>query len=120
MPPQGERSARRQRSRHQLLTLIRERGSITRNDLGALTGLSRSAIAEGVQSLIADHLVVEEGRETVGGSATRGRPAALLTPFLRAGLVAGIDFGHAHVSVAVAGTDGRVFVEHRMSVNVDH
>jgi len=119
VPPEGERSARRQRSRHQLLTLIRERGSITRNDLGALTGLSRSAIAEGVASLIADHLVVEEGTQTVAGNAARGRPAALLAPSQRAGLVAGIDFGHAHVSVAVAGTDGSVLVEHRESVNVD-
>lgn len=119
MPPQNERSARRQRSRQQLLTLIRERGSITRNDLGRLTGLSRSAIAEGVQTLIRDHLVVEEGTETVGSSSGRGRPAALLTPCRPDGLVAGIDFGHAHVSVAVAGTDGSVLVEHRKSVNVD-
>ena len=119
MAPQSERSARRQRSRHQLLNLIRERGSITRNDLGRLTGLSRSAIAEGVQGLIRDNLVVEEGTETIGSSSVRGRPAALLAPCRPAGLVAGIDFGHAHVSVAVAGTDGSVLVEHRESVNVD-
>ena len=119
MAPQSERSARRQRSRHQLLNLIRERGSITRNDLGRLTGLSRSAIAEGVQGLIRDNLVVEEGTQTIGSSSVRGRPAALLAPCRPAGLVAGIDFGHAHVSVAVAGTDGSVLVEHRESVNVD-
>ncbi|MHB8186416.1 MAG: ROK family protein [Dermatophilaceae bacterium] len=119
MAPQSERSARRQRSRHQLLNLIRERGSITRNDLGHLTGLSRSAVAEGVQGLIRDNLVVEEGTETIGSSSVRGRPAALLAPCRPAGLVAGIDFGHAHVSVAVAGTDGSVLVEHRESVNVD-
>ncbi|MHB1473750.1 MAG: ROK family protein [Dermatophilaceae bacterium] len=119
MAPQSERSARRERSRHQLLNLIRERGSITRNDLGHLTGLSRSAVAEGVQGLIRDNLVVEEGTETIGSSSVRGRPAALLAPCRPAGLVAGIDFGHAHVSVAVAGTDGSVLVEHRESVNVD-
>lgn len=119
MSPQDERSARRERSRKQLLSLIRERGGISRNDLGRLTGLSRSAIAEGVQVLIREQLVLEEGTEATGSRSTRGRPAALLTPRRRDGLVAGIDFGHAHVSVAVAGTDGNVLVEHRMAVNVD-
>jgi predicted NBD/HSP70 family sugar kinase len=119
MTPQNERSPRRQRSRRQLLSLIRERGSITRNDLGRLTGLSRSAVAEGVQELISDHLVIEEGTETVGTRSGRGRPATLLTSSQPAGLVAGIDFGHAHVSVAVAGLDGSVVVEHRESLNVD-
>jgi len=42
-----------------------------------------------------------------------------LAPCRPDGLVAGIDFGHAHVSVAVAGTDGSVLVEHRESVSVD-
>jgi len=118
MPPQDERSARRERSRKQLLSLIHERGSISRNDLARLTGLSRSAIAEGVQGLIREQLVLEVGTEATGNS-TPGRPAALLTPRRRDGLVAGIDFGHAHVSVAVARTDGSVLVEHRMAVNVD-
>ena len=119
MSPDDERSARRQRSRHQLLSLIRERGSITRNDLGRLTGLSRSAVADGVQELMRGHLVVEQGTETVGTRSGRGRPATLLTPCQPEGLVAGIDFGHAHVSVAVARLDGNVVIEHRKSLNVD-
>ena len=118
MSPEGKGSARRQRSRRQLLSLVQERGSITRDEMGRITGLSRSAIAEGVQGLIRDGLVVEESTQTVGRSPARGRPAGLLTPSRPAGLVAGIDFGHAHVSAAVAGTDGSVRVEHREPVNV--
>ena len=42
-------SARRQRSRQQLLEIIRSHpGGVTRSYLSALTGLSRSAVAEGV------------------------------------------------------------------------
>jgi len=84
-----------------------------------VTDLSRSAIGEGVQGLIKDHLVVEEGTDKAGDVSARGRPAALLTPCRPSGLVAGIDFGHAHVTVAVAETDGTALVEHRESVNVD-
>lgn len=84
-----------------------------------MTGLSRSAIAQGVQGLISDQLVVEVGTETVGSRSGPGRPASLLTPSRPAGLVAGIDFGHAHVSVAVAETDGSVLVEHLEPVDVD-
>ena len=50
----------------------------------------------------------------------RGRPSAVLVPAAARGAVAGIDFGHSHVSVAVAQSSGRVLAEHRRTIDVDH
>ena len=92
-------SPRRQRSRQRLLNAIRaQNGGITRSELSRVTGLSRSAIAEGVQDLLAEQLVTEHRMESGLG---RGRPSAVLVPAAARGAVAGIDFGHSHVSVAV-------------------
>jgi predicted NBD/HSP70 family sugar kinase/biotin operon repressor len=108
-------SQRRRRSREQLLAAIRAAGGVSRADLSAFTGLSRSAVADGVQALLADGLVVEAS----AGSAARGRPAALLHPAAPAGTVAGIDFGHAHVSVALADATGTIAAERRAAIDVD-
>ena len=109
---------RQQRTPAQLLTVIRSRGGITRSELGRLTGLSRSAVAHGVTTLLASGLV-REGEAGPGRSSRPGRPPVLLFPVLRPGHVIGVDFGHAHISVAVAGTSGEVLAEGRESIRVD-
>jgi predicted NBD/HSP70 family sugar kinase len=93
---------------------------VTRADLRLITGLSRSAIAEGVQDLIDDRLIAESVLPPGGKGAGRGRPSALLVPTTSAGVVAAIDFGHAHVAAAIAATDGRALAEQRMAVEVDN
>jgi predicted NBD/HSP70 family sugar kinase len=111
--------ARHQRTPAQLLGTIRELGGATRADLSRLTGLSRSAVAHAVAVLLAEGLITE--REPEGSSgAQRGRPAALLVPARPAGHVLGIDFGHAHVAVAVADTAGQLAAERRLGADVDH
>jgi predicted NBD/HSP70 family sugar kinase len=111
--------ARHQRTPAQLLGAIRDLGGVTRADLSRLTGLSRSTVAHAVAALLADGLIAE--REPEGSPAgQRGRPAALLTPSRPAGHVVGIDFGHAHVGVAVADTAGQVLAESRLGADVDH
>jgi predicted NBD/HSP70 family sugar kinase len=111
--------ARHQRTPAQLLETIRDLGGVTRADLSRLTGLSRSAVAHAVAALLADGLITE--REP-GGShpGQRGRPAALLAPSRPPGHVVGIDFGHAHVGVAIADTAGAVLAESRLGADVDH
>jgi predicted NBD/HSP70 family sugar kinase len=106
------------RSSQQLLTAIRGMGAVTRAELSRVTGLSRSAVAQSVTVLLAGGLVTEQ---PAGGSrpGQRGRPAALLRPARPAGHVIGVDFGHAHVSVAVAGTGGEVLAEGREVTDVD-
>ncbi|HUL24407.1 MAG TPA: hypothetical protein VLW44_01365 [Streptosporangiaceae bacterium] len=41
-------------------------------------------------------------------------------PVRPAGQVVGIDFGHAHVGVAVADTAGTVLAERRLGADTDH
>jgi predicted NBD/HSP70 family sugar kinase len=111
--------ARHQRTPALLLETIRDLGGVTRADLSRLTGLSRSAVAHAVAALLADGLIAE--REPGGGHAgQRGRPATLLTPSRPPGHVVGIDFGHAHVGVAIAATAGEVLAESRQGADVDH
>src|SRR5215831_10284792 len=95
--------ARHQRTPALLLETIRDLGGVTRADLSRLTGLSRSAVAHAVAALLADGLITEREPEGSHGGQ-RGRPATVLTPSRPPGHVVGIDFGHAHVGVAVADT----------------
>lgn len=53
-------SARRHRSRQQLLEVIRRENGVTRADLSLITGLSRSAVAETVQDLLNERLIAED------------------------------------------------------------
>jgi predicted NBD/HSP70 family sugar kinase len=111
--------ARHQRTPALLLETIRDLGGVTRADLSRLTGLSRSAVAHAVAALLADGLITEH--EPGGGhGGRRGRPATLLTPSRPPGHVVGIDFGHAHVGVAIADTAGEVLAESRLGADVDH
>jgi predicted NBD/HSP70 family sugar kinase len=111
--------ARHQRTPAQLLEAIRDLGGVTRADLSRLTGLSRSAVAHAVAALLADGLITER-EPGVSHAGQRGRPAALLTPSRSPGHVVGIDFGHAHVGVAIADTAGVVLAESRLGADVDH
>src|SRR5262249_7445732 len=117
MPPRlPDPSPRRLRTQQQLLTAIRQHAGITRRDLSGLTGLSRSATAEAVQDLLAQRLIAERRTDAAAGV---GRPSALLFPNTPDALVGAVDFGHNHVSVAVADSGGHVLAEHRQPVDVD-
>lgn len=99
--------------------MIRRENGATRADLCRLTGLSRSAVATAVQDLLDEHLVQEDVLDPGGPGAGRGRPSALLVPVQGSGHVIGIDFGHTHVSVALADCSGVVISEQRTKVDVD-
>jgi predicted NBD/HSP70 family sugar kinase len=112
-------SARRHRSRQQLLEVIRRENGVTRADLSLITGLSRSAVAETVQDLLNERLIAEDVLAAGGRGAGRGRPSALLVASGGTGSVVGIDFDHERVTVAVAGSDGSIRGEEHAAVNVD-
>ncbi len=109
-------SPRRLRTRQLLLSAIREHAGVTRVELSRLTGLSRSATAEGVQDLLAHDLIAE--RRTDPGLG-RGRPSTLLFPNAPEGFVGAVDFGHSHVFAAVADTRGRILAEKCEAADVD-
>jgi len=98
---------------------VHGRGAVSRAELESATGLSRSAVAAGVTDLLAARLI-EEDQASSAPPNGRGRRAALLFPARREGYVAGIDFGHTHVRVAVADTSGQVAAEDVQAIDVDH
>jgi predicted ArsR family transcriptional regulator len=104
-------SARRQRSRQQLLTVIRRENGLTRADLSLITGLSRSAVAEAVQDLLNERLIAEDVLAAGGRGAGRGRPSALLVAAGGSAHVVGVDFDHDRVAVAVATPAGQISAE---------
>src|SRR6478672_11983746 len=68
-----ERSLRA-RTREELFTLLLERGEVTRSELAALTGMSRSTINQSLGRLVADGRIIEVANETKGPGSGRGRP----------------------------------------------
>ena len=110
----------RVQARSMILKLLREQGHCTRTDLGRLTGLSRSAVAKWVADLVDEGLVDEVGTAAKGPGTHRGRPSTLLVPVMPNGSVAGIDFGHSHVRVAIADLAGTVLAEQSVDLDVDN
>ena len=99
-----------------VLRIMRAHGPMTRPDLARLTGLSVSGVRPLVASLLADGLLREQPEEPDG---TRGRPGRVLVPVVPEGRVVGVDFGHAHVSVAVGDLTGARLRHERRELDVD-
>src|SRR4051794_9333431 len=80
-----------------VLRLIRDGSATTRNELAQQSGLSRSTLAERVQSLLALDLL----EEATGIASTGGRPPATLTFNRSAGvvLVADLDASRSRIAV---------------------
>lgn len=115
MPATEPSSARRRRSRDAVLGGVRGKDGITRRRLEQSTGLSRSTVAAAVADLLEQGLLEEHQH----AGTSRGRPSTLLRIAHPGGLVIGIDFGHAHVAVALADTQGVVRAERRRELDVD-
>jgi predicted NBD/HSP70 family sugar kinase len=80
-----------------LLKLIRTGRARTRGELGEVTGLARSTVAQRIDALIEAGLVVEVG----GAPSTGGRPPSLLGFNADAGLILAADLGATHSRIAV-------------------
>jgi predicted NBD/HSP70 family sugar kinase len=111
-------SARRRRTREQLLTALGRHDALSRAELAQLTGLSRSAVGACVTDLVEQGLV-DECPVTDRQAAGPGRPAAVVRLRRGAGIVLGLDFGHTHVTAAVADTEGRILAERGETLDVD-
>ena len=86
----------------------------TQAELARMTGLAPATVSNIVRELAAAGLV-----ETEAGSGRRGSSVRLARG---AGIVAGVDFGHSHVAVAVGDLAGRVLAEerHDLEATTDH
>ncbi|HZE50122.1 MAG TPA: ROK family protein [Jatrophihabitantaceae bacterium] len=111
-------SARRRRTRDLLIEALSRTDAATRADLSRLTGLSASAVSDGIAMLHADGLIDSDqpARSAARGRGRRPESLRLRGP---AGIVVGLDIGHAHVTAAVATTSGEVLAEHTKTLDVD-
>lgn len=87
-------------------------GAFTQAQLSRATGLAPATVSNIVRELTASGLV-----ETDPGSGRRGSSVRLARG---AGLVAGVDFGHSHVAVAVGDLTGRLLAEERHRLEAGH
>lgn len=99
-----------------ILEELRGEVRLTRAELMERTGLSRSSVSGAVGELLSAGLVAERGTGSTGRGP--GRPVAGLSLTRSAGLLAAVDFGHSHLSVAVADMSLRVLAERTLDFDV--
>jgi predicted NBD/HSP70 family sugar kinase len=105
--------------RAHLVTMIRDEGPISRSQLSRAIGLPRSTTTALVAELLREGLIDEAPARSGGAGSGSGRPATLLSLHRPDGLVAGFDFGHRHIRVAVATSEGQILAEESTPIDVD-
>ena len=105
--------------RAHLIAMIRDDGPISRSQLSRAIGLPRSTTTALVAELLRDGMIDEAPARSAGAGAGSGRPATTLSLHRPTGLVAGFDFGHRHIRVAVATSDGNILAEESLHLDVD-
>ena len=98
-----------------ILRTIDEKGQLTRQELGDLTSLSRSTVAESVARLVGAGLL-STGKAPAQG---RGRPAQLVRRADPPGFLLGLDFGHRHLTVGLGDPAGELLHEHTEVADID-
>ena len=98
----------------QVLRLVRNGEANTRTELARLAGLSRSTLAERVQTLLALELL----DEVTGVESTGGRPPATLAFNSSAGVVLVADIDGTLCRAAVSDLSGTPLVEERFEFDV--
>jgi len=97
-----------------MLRLIRDGRASTRAELVALTGLARSTVAQRMDALLAQRLVVPAG----ASASTGGRPPKTFAFNRNAGAVLAADLGATHSRVAVTDLAGDVMVQTRADMPI--
>jgi predicted NBD/HSP70 family sugar kinase len=97
-----------------MLRLIRDGRASTRAELVALTGLARSTVAQRMDALLAQRLVVPAG----ASASTGGRPPKTFAFNRNAGAVLAADLGATHSRVAVTDLAGDVLAETRREIAI--
>lgn len=91
-----------------LLALIRSRPGLTRQDLLAETGMSRTTLFERLDVLFQNGLVYQSGTAPASIASARGRRSELLRWDDRGRVVLVLDLGQTHARVCVLDVRGRV------------
>ena len=95
-------------NKHAAVELIRFAGKgISRTDLADQMGLTKAAVTIIVNDLISNNIIIE----TESRSTSSGRPPVVLEINPKQGLVAAIDMGAMHLSVALGDFSARILEE---------
>ena len=97
-----------------ILELVRTGRATTRGDLVSVTGLARSTVAQRIDALLANRLLVSGG----DSASTGGRPPGTLAFNSDAGVVLAGDIGAMHSRVAVTDLAGRVLSQRTEEIPV--
>jgi predicted NBD/HSP70 family sugar kinase len=121
-PSPGSTASLRAANQHRVLDVLRGvpsnraaepdpavEGVFTQAELARATGLAPATVSNIVRELANAGLV-----DTQAGSGRRGSSVRLARD---AGIVAGVDFGHSHVAVAVGDLAGRMLAEERAALD---
>jgi predicted NBD/HSP70 family sugar kinase len=87
------------------------RGALSRSELVARTGLTRSAIRGLIAEFVAANLVVEERSEPDG---LPGRPSPLVRPRREAAVVMALEIAVDSIAAALVGLDGETIAQERV------
>lgn len=111
--PHGTGDSPRTANRRRVLDLVLARGNdeVAQADLVRDTGLAAGTVSGIVRELAAAGIVT-----TVAGAGRRGTTVRLGRG---AGLVAGVDFGHRHITLALGEMTGEVIAESREDMDPD-
>lgn len=102
-----------------LLNLIRSSPGLTRQQLLASTGMSRTTLFERLEVLFQHGYVYQDGaapRDEVGG---RGRRSELLRWDTRGRVVLVLDLGQTHARICVTTVDGQILRMRDLAVDID-
>ncbi|WP_144016747.1 ROK family transcriptional regulator [Beutenbergia cavernae] len=103
-----------------LVSFIRSRPGLTRHQLLAATGMSRTTLFERLEALFQHGYVYQDG-SAPPGSGTRGpgRRSELLRWDTRGRVVLVLDLGQTHARLCVTGVDGRILRMRDVAVEID-
>ena len=114
-PAPGSTSSLRAANQRRVITVLqqlRALDAVTQADIARATQLAPATVSNIVRDLMAAGMV-----ETTVGSGRRGTTVRIARG---AGLVAGVDFGHRHVRVAVGDLSGEILAAEREEIAQDH
>src|SRR5262252_1073525 len=107
----------RGRNRQRVMEILRMQGRVSQADIARATGLSRTTVSTLVAELKEAGLVVD--LEATPHPARGGRPGVELALRDPSQVVAGFDFGHSHVGVAMADLGHNVLAEREYELDVN-
>lgn len=113
MQTPGSQSSLHRANLERVVRAVRLAGSLTQAEIARATGLSAATVSNIVREL------KEGGTVEVTDTSAGGRRARSVSLSGDAGIVIGVDFGHAHLRVAVGNLAHQVLAEEAEPMDVD-